>query len=1317
MSSHDADWSTPSLSILMEQLHEGIEGRPEYCLEALLRRYPRLAGRSADAVDLIYADFVLREDRGDRPSPSEYLERFEAYRGELAKQFEMHSALGDLKRYSSELPSSRRSTSREDLVSLADERFLVRRRLGAGSMGTVYLAEDRLWSQDVAVKVVGNDSSLLSERLRSEFRILASISHPNLVTYYELIRSGDIDLLTMEFVSGKSFREFVRGDAPPGERLVDEDGWARLTRLLAGLLSGLSHLHAAGIVHRDLKPSNVLVDDRGRPVLLDFGLATSTSEEIKLDRFAGTIAYMAPELLRCRPPTPESDLYAVGVMLHEVITGVPAQRQGFGKFADPAMGELEMHEGVSESRRILATMTRSLLQFDPAERPTLPWLLEQLGAARETSYPATRPSLLIGRERELDSLRAAYAEMRDGRSALIAITGTSGIGKTALVDHFLRSLDGADDPVILRGRCYETEDQPHKAWDAIASQMAARLDARKDNSPPEHRFLTRVFPVFQSSHGSGGDTAGFEEPPPVEARLIAYREFRDVISRLSASPLVIYIDDVQWADHDSLELLHHLLDDLDDPVLIVLCSRPDGERFDELCAEVRESRVSLTQLTLTELGIEDSRQLLANRLSDREVSTVVDEMVKASGGHPYLLTLLANEAGRGNEEVATSLDSCLSHAMGRLPASSRYLLELIAVAGQPVLLRELRDASAHLVDWQDSIAQLRKSSLVSSTGHAATSFAMPYHDKIRETIEAKLPKSHLTRRHLALAKAIEASSHADPVRLLRHYYRADDSVKAARYAERSGVKARDALAFASAADHFRLAIELAPDPASTPATLLEAHAECAANAGRALESAHSYVELMGKHGEARTSDYADLAALQFVLAGESKQAIRHASLSLRSHGYALPRTMVGGLLTSFFHKRRASRRAAAFCQWIDESEGEPSFAPATDRQRAVFTGWFVITVAEITYSHTVAHRLITALLEKPYSPFALVATTSIAMLDSIRLASSSVTSLCDKQVERVLGVADAVPDQDVATLARLIARNYYVFTGHWENAYRMGEYLHPRNQGASWLAMVRSDDSVILNYSLYYLGRLRELRELVEGRGRYEHSRDDPYTARQVRTLFGNAVYLCNDDADASLDSLAMIEANSQLHELASGQLGPPLYLARAETYLYMRRGDLAAALIRRHWYRIFALLSGLVFLVRFWVNDSLGRSDLARTVVDGRFSRLKRVERSAKRLVGERNLVTDAMASALQAGCASLRGDREVAIDAYERARELFESRSMDLHAHVMKRRVGELRGGDAGQHLVDEADAWMRGESIVRPDRFAFMIAPACSADDVEG
>ncbi|MEA2298527.1 MAG: eukaryotic-like serine/threonine-protein kinase [Solirubrobacteraceae bacterium] len=203
---------------------------------------------------------------------------------------------------------------------LGEDRYTLGRRLGAGGMASVWLAQDGVLARPVAVKVIA-DTLAFDERYRERFareaRAAASVSHPGIVPVYDYGLHGERPFLVMEYVPGGSLADVLAGR----RSLTLEPG-----ELARELLGALDCVHGTGLVHRDVKPANILLDANGHARLTDFGIAQpeDATSLTQTGMVVGTVRYLAPEVAAGARATPAADLYAAGVVLRELAERRPA---------------------------------------------------------------------------------------------------------------------------------------------------------------------------------------------------------------------------------------------------------------------------------------------------------------------------------------------------------------------------------------------------------------------------------------------------------------------------------------------------------------------------------------------------------------------------------------------------------------------------------------------------------------------------------------------------------------------------------------------------------------------------------------------------------------------------------------------------------------------------------------------------------------------------------------------------------------------------------------------------------------------------------
>ncbi|BDU72081.1 protein kinase domain-containing protein [Mesoterricola silvestris] len=344
-------------------------------------------------------------------------------------------------------------------------KFEIVKMIGHGSMGEVYLAKDPLLDRPVAVKTIRLNASFAPEanaRFEREARSAGSLNHPNIVTVFEFGEDEGTHYLAMEYVDGEDLGAAIRGGEHSREDLLE---------LLAQACDGLAFAHDHGIIHRDIKPANILVSRRGRRAqakLMDFGVAAVEQSELtQKGNWMGTANYMAPEYLDTGKALPASDLFAMGVVLYEILTG--GRKPFAGETPASILGAILGRPPAPFTPEELATLNPALLALvdrtlakDPAERyPSADALAEAIREAAASlargpgEVPAVR-TLVVGKggKGQCMSLRVALRQADPGMRILVL----PGLYRESLVvdkDVTLVGEGGAAEVVIesLQGPC------------------------------------------------------------------------------------------------------------------------------------------------------------------------------------------------------------------------------------------------------------------------------------------------------------------------------------------------------------------------------------------------------------------------------------------------------------------------------------------------------------------------------------------------------------------------------------------------------------------------------------------------------------------------------------------------------------------------------------------------------------------------------------------------------------------------------------------------------------------------------------------------
>ena len=1227
-------------------------------------------------------------------------------------------------------------------------RFRVLRPLGEGGMGAVFEAEDRLQQARVALKVLSSAEPLALLSLKNEFKALHDLNHPNLVHLQELLCEDGQWFVSMELVEGVDFLRYVEAELAPVGPSVEaataqlapdaagpEIGPAvlaaaaqgvacRLDRLrdgLAQLTRGLEELHGAGIVHRDVKGSNILVTDEGRVVLVDFGLAVATDWRGWDARGgAGTLDYMAPEQLAGDRVGPAADWYAVGVLTYRALTG----RYPFdGPAADVALAK-QQREPLAPSRRVRgvppawdALCTR-LLRFDPDQRASGADVLAMTGIqqpAGHSPHSAFGGTGFVGRKAELARMRLAFSELQSGSSRSLLVCGESGVGKSALVHQCCTALRlSHDDVVILRGRCYLEKTVPYAAVDGVVDELSGLLaglppDELRALLPEHAALLGQSFPVLRRlppiAQASLMRTQGLD---PQEQRSRVFAVLRELLQRLAElRRVVVWIDDLQWADPDGLLLLSTVLRRPDAPRLLLFGTVRTGERLapPELQARLGEGVEVLDLAPLSDL---DSHELALLALKDVDGTGSVEDLVREAGGHPMFLRELCRYAGsRADPGVATRLDEALWWRVSQLGTHARALLECLAMAGGPLSIRTAGQTTGlQLEQVGRESALLRVASLVNRSGPRAEDQLEPYHDRIREAVLQHLESSQRTAWHGRIALALEATGEGatQPEALARHWEGAGDLEKAAHHLERAGQAAETALAFEEASRLYARAIALGQQLGSVALALRLRLAAALANAGRGGDAGAAYVAAAEHESGTEALRLRRLAADQFLRNGLIDRGIALLAEVLPAVGVSLPQTRFATISALLWARARLRLRGLGYrergadeisprnLERLDVCQTAGNSLSAHDTVLgAVFGARTLLWALEAGEPGRVARGLV---LEAGYSASA---GPSGARRSEELLAEARrlVERLDEPYLHLYLAGTKGVCDFLLASWREAV-----------EGLDRAMAYGRDRCTGVHWeLGFAET----MAQTSLYFLGELVALSTRVRESLHEARSRGDVFLATNMRIGLPAVASLAADDpgqTERRVDRAIRSWSRAGFHAEHFWAL-----VSKVEVALYQREGKRALSLVRESWR---ALSHSLLLRVQIFrvsahhlracallcAAEELGPAE-ARPLV-------REATTFGRKLGGERTAYASGLGALVLAGAQSLAGELgaarahlQVAIGELDRA-------ELGMFAAAARHFLAPLVGGEEGTALHAEATAVAIRQGVVAPHRFFGMLAP---------
>ena len=957
----------------------------------------------------------------------------------------------------------------------------------------------------------------------------------------------------------------------------------------------------------------------------------------------------------------------------------------------------------------------------PEERPAGGALARRLGLAPSVApEPSTRgpARVLVGRRRELETLAAAARDARK-HPVFVHVHGPPGIGKTALVRHFLSTLseaENAPDTVVLEGRCYQRESVPYKALDPIVDALGRYLKRLPHLEaagllPRDSRALLRLFPTLGQLELMATLPGRDAVPDPHELRRRAFGALRELFARISdVKRVIIAIDDAQWGDADSAALLGDLFAPPDPPpVMLVLTYRTSSSGAsgssgsDEIPAALRRSSPATVSRADVDLALgplaPDEAQELARALLGAEAAAGAPAVARESAGSPLFIGQLSRELSAGRRSGNLSLQRMLANRVAAVSDDARVVLEVLACAASPQEEEVLTAASGFGAPRvRDALELLQKEHLVGVTGPVEQRVAEILHEEMRAAAHAALPPERARALHVSLAEHHERAGTGDPEALAEHFHAAGLADRAARHAERAGDRASEALAFGHAARLYGLALEATGEAERD--TLEHKLADALAAAGRGPEAAQHYLACAERRRGREGLELRRQAAYQLLRAGRLAQGLDTIRPVLEDTGIAMPRTPFRALVSVLGRRRLLKMRGLAFTERRAADVSE-------DDLRRVDLCWSLangLSGVDLVRSADFQTRNISFALDAG-EPARIAQALSLQGILSALENQAGVKRAAElgrsaAELARRLESPDAQAWAD--SLTGVVAWS----ESRFDDAARILEASTTmfRERCRDKVREIGSLETWFILHAHFLMGHLATVSARAAASVAEARARGDRYTESTARAYIMPLVWLAIDrPADAREEARGAIAlwGEAGWHHQHWAEL-------RAQCCVDLYEGEGARAAKRLDETRR-RMKESLVLRLRtprleHRYLDARGLLDAAWEAKEPRRA-LAKVRTLAEQLEGEQNRFAAVYAAALRAGVAARATGGTPASEAFAAAERGFEALSMPMHAAAARRRQAELAGDAA---LVAASDAALAAFGVTAPERFARFLVP---------
>jgi tetratricopeptide (TPR) repeat protein len=728
-------------------------------------------------------------------------------------------------------------------TSFANGRYQVKKFLGEGGKKKVYLTYDTLLDRDVAFALIKTEKldDATRTRVSREARAMGRLGdHPNIVAIYDMGGHEGQPYIVIPVMPGGDVEGLI--EKAPEHRLPIEQA----VGIAKAVCRGLEFAHSKGIIHRDIKPGNVWLGADGTAKIGDFGLALAVdlSRLTQPGMMVGTVTYMPPEQAMGGKVTAKADLYSLGALLYEMVTGRPPF------VGDDSIAIIGQHINTppvsptwhrADLPPALETLILQLLEKDPEKRPESATVVLQALEAIEAGKLKKEPSkeaptenplyrrVFVGREPELKQLQSAFDGAISGQGALMMVTGEPGIGKTALCEQLSTyvTLRGGR---TLVGHCYEAGSLslPYLAFvEALRSYVLSRevKDLREElgnGASDVARIISEIrerLKIRLRPH---------KDPEEERYRLLqAVSEF--VSNAASVQPMMVVLEDLHDADKGTLEMLIHVSRNLSGARLLIVGTYRDVEvdRSHPLSAALAELRRVSTygRVFLRGLNADEVRRMLESITQESVPWGLAEVVHRQTEGNPlfvqevvrYLAEDKAITRGEGGTwqvtrdtpiemRIPEGLRDVIGKRLSLLSLECNRLLAVASVIGREFALETLKAVAGINEDvFVNSLKDAVRLSVLEERSQGGLVRYRFSHAFFRQTLYEEMIAPERLKLHQQIARSLETlyarrlNEHA--AELAEHFSHSTDAIdlkKAIEYGEMAAKRAANVYAYGEA---------------------------------------------------------------------------------------------------------------------------------------------------------------------------------------------------------------------------------------------------------------------------------------------------------------------------------------------------------------------------------------------------------------------------------------------------------------------------------------------------------------------------------------